>query len=325
MANSVPLVRAGVLHPLLKWLASQGDAKARILATVGLPHGLADRPMLPVAYHAATRLIEEACVLAGPDGPCRMAAGADFAALGVLSEMLREPRTVGEALVRLSDRFGRQASHEIFRAEAHDGGLVIHSFINLAMSPLQRHLRQQYSSALVMGFIGARAADGCAIAIAPHPALGVAHLVPWFGPEVRPAPSRAVRLQLPAALCERPNPLAGSAPRQALASPLGAQTLAESAARLLRDLLGDSLVDLDRLALLTGRSKRTLQRQLSAEGTSFSLVLETVRRERALELLAAGARVTAAAEELGYASASVLSHAVRRWTGKPPTALRRAS
>jgi AraC-like DNA-binding protein len=67
---------------------------------------------------------------------------------------------------------------------------------------------------------------------------------------------------------------------------------------------------------------RTLQRRLAAEGTSFSALVEGVRREAALTGIAGPASMADLSAQIGYANQSSLTRAVRRWTGAPPVALR---
>ncbi len=69
---------------------------------------------------------------------------------------------------------------------------------------------------------------------------------------------------------------------------------------------------------------RTLRRALLAEGTSFRQLDESVRRQRATDLLAAGLPIEKIAPQLGYSSSSAFVHAFKRWHGVPPGAFRKA-
>ncbi|WP_329144555.1 AraC family transcriptional regulator [Streptomyces sp. NBC_01456] len=74
-------------------------------------------------------------------------------------------------------------------------------------------------------------------------------------------------------------------------------------------------------------SRRTLQLRLQEEGCSFSTLMETRQRERALALLAepepVGLPMTAIATQVGFATPAAFTRAVRRWTGLTPSAYRR--
>ena len=71
-------------------------------------------------------------------------------------------------------------------------------------------------------------------------------------------------------------------------------------------------------------TRRTLQRRLDDEGTSFSTLLAEVRLERAQELMRrSGLGLEQIARELGFSDASALSRAFKAWTGQPPRGFKR--
>ena len=70
-------------------------------------------------------------------------------------------------------------------------------------------------------------------------------------------------------------------------------------------------------------TKRTLQRRLDEEGTSFSSLLTEARRERAFELMRrSGMDNSAIAHSLGFEDASAFSRAFKSWTGLAPREFR---
>lgn len=72
-------------------------------------------------------------------------------------------------------------------------------------------------------------------------------------------------------------------------------------------------------------SSRTLKRQLAAQGTTFSDLLDGVRREKALLLLANRAlTIEQVADRLGYSDVANFTRAFRRWTNGTPSAWRGA-
>jgi len=81
--------------------------------------------------------------------------------------------------------------------------------------------------------------------------------------------------------------------------------------------------DLQGLAENWGQSSRTLHRQLRREGTSYRLLLEQVRRERAVGMLMDGhSRVRDIAQALDMTEPA-FSRAFKQWTGMSPLAYRR--
>lgn len=110
---------------------------------------------------------------------------------------------------------------------------------------------------------------------------------------------------------------------QVLARSRAVPTWHEDFRAALDSALRDNAVGLDQVAARLSTSRRTLQRRLSAHGTSWRGEVEAAREQRALSLL----RETdlpqrAIATRLGYTDARTLRRAVRRWQGATPSALR---
>jgi AraC-like DNA-binding protein len=70
-------------------------------------------------------------------------------------------------------------------------------------------------------------------------------------------------------------------------------------------------------------SKRTFTRRLAAEQTTFSTLVDEVRRERALQLVRKRVSLQEIAFELGYSHSTSFARSFRRWTGCKSTAYRR--
>lgn len=84
-------------------------------------------------------------------------------------------------------------------------------------------------------------------------------------------------------------------------------------------MVRQSVPTLDLIARMFGLHKRTLQRRLDKWGTNFEVLLDQIRRERALESVLEGHRtMTDIAFFLGYSDPSHFIRAFRRWTGMTP-------
>lgn len=83
---------------------------------------------------------------------------------------------------------------------------------------------------------------------------------------------------------------------------------------------GDASVD--RVARRMGLSARTLQRQLTERGGSFSTERARLLRARAEVMLKGEASIEEIAERLGYQSRRAFERAFTRWTGRSPAASR---
>jgi AraC-like DNA-binding protein len=96
--------------------------------------------------------------------------------------------------------------------------------------------------------------------------------------------------------------------------------------RLLRASPDAHRLNMEEIASQLGLSGRTLRRRLQAEGTPYPALVQRVQREQAEAMLLDPTRsVKQVAHALGFADASAFHRAVRRWTGKSPTALRPSS
>jgi len=80
---------------------------------------------------------------------------------------------------------------------------------------------------------------------------------------------------------------------------------------------------IDETADKLGVSARTLRRRLEEKRTTYSALVESVRRKQAEELLA-GTRLSVEqiADSLGYAETASFTHAFKRWTGSSPREFR---
>lgn len=107
----------------------------------------------------------------------------------------------------------------------------------------------------------------------------------------------------------------------AVAAPAGLQ----AARRVAQLLAAMPLAEVDelRVATLLGVQRRSLQRRLAAEGTSFRALLDAARAQHAIvTLLAEPPRLVQLGADIGFGEQSSLCRAFRRWTGHAPLPLR---
>ena len=89
-------------------------------------------------------------------------------------------------------------------------------------------------------------------------------------------------------------------------------------------LLPTGVCNADWVARHLGVDRRTVHRRLAAEGTSFSELMDEMRKQLAQSLMANSGRTLAAvAEHLGFSGASAFSHWFQRMHGCSPRAYRR--
>ncbi|MEB3288939.1 MAG: helix-turn-helix domain-containing protein [Leptolyngbya sp.] len=129
-------------------------------------------------------------------------------------------------------------------------------------------------------------------------------------PRHRLATSVAPALPLPSLSSERIDTWEATAPKQDFVGTLE-QTLTT--------LLLDSYPTIEVTADVVGISIRTLQRNLSQQGLTYSRLMDRVRYQKALSLMQdADIPLIEVAYALGFSDPANFSHAFKRWTGVSP-------
>jgi AraC-like DNA-binding protein len=327
MAATIPLIRSGAIMPFILWMQANGRPIGEMLREVDLGYALKGDPNLPIPLGQAIAFLRSASRIEGPDFASRIVARSSVRELGMIGAVALNSGTVREALFRVAASIPLHMTNAIFSVSSAPGGVVVREAWGLRMDDETRHLVQQYATALMQALCanaGAALPVFGRIRLTPHPVHGLSHLHAWFGECVEASGDKTLELFVPAHVADRPltrgiadDPTHETAKN---AAPLrGDGTLSTSARIVVAAMLSESTPTVERLAAAAGLSTRTFQRRLREEGTTFSGLLESLRRGMALEGLADG-RQTAGeiASRLGYGQKSSLTRAVRRWTGAPP-------
>ncbi|MFJ4651401.1 AraC family transcriptional regulator [Nocardia sp. NPDC088792] len=146
-----------------------------------------------------------------------------------------------------------------------------------------------------------------------------------------------VRIERPAALLRVPGSLANRAlsggdenlhrlAMDFLAGQSGSEAgaLAPRVRIALQKLLGTAPPEIGSVAQLLAVHPRTLQRRLTAEGTSFATLLDEVRRAAAVRYLTTtDMPMSQVASLLGLSEQSVFTRCCQRWWGTTPSAVRK--
>jgi len=92
------------------------------------------------------------------------------------------------------------------------------------------------------------------------------------------------------------------------------------------DMLPSGGVADEKIAVTLNMSVRSLQRRLQEAGTTFRMILETVRKDLASTYVHdPEIELAEVAFLLGFSDQSAFSRAFKRWTGNPPSEVRRSS
>lgn len=336
-ASDTGLIRAASLRgfvPLVRGLG--GDAGA-LLARHGIdPAALEDDDgLIPITGHDLM-LDVAARELACPDLGLRLAETQDLSILGSLAVAIEASPTVSAALECVT-RFLFVHSPALRIAVEEDpsgarGVVAITYRKDLCESPYSPQamelgigLLHRIASALVGTDEGVQSVD------LPHaPMSPVARYGELFGAGVRFHRSVAA-LRVDQHIMDVRFRSADESIRQLAIAHLAhahadpGNRMAVRLRRLLAETLGTTGHSLTDVARLMDVHPRTLQRGLAAEGTSYELVLDDVRRVAALRYVTTTELpFIQVATMVGFSAQSTLSRAVQRWTGESPRALRRA-
>ncbi|WP_224243187.1 AraC family transcriptional regulator [Hyalangium gracile] len=105
---------------------------------------------------------------------------------------------------------------------------------------------------------------------------------------------------------------------------MGSRSACDRVRTVLLDLLPEGRATLEETAAELKASPRTLQRELQQEGTSFTRLLDEVKREVAQQFIARSRmEIIEVAFAAGFTELSAFYRAFRRWTGTTPGEYRR--
>lgn len=331
MSKEIPLIRAAALMPMVRWMLENGRPVEDRLAAADLAYVPLDNPAMPIPAFSVARFFRDASRAEGPDIGCRVVSKASIVELAMIGKVALGTRNPHEALLRVAAAMPFHSSHEHFVLSHVRGGILLHNGWSVSFDDETINVIQQFEASILQSLIRLTSYGGrpfVRLEMVPHPEAGIDFLRPWFGQEVFPSRTRALTIQISQEAAE--SPFRSIARERSLrASPSDPPRMnpscnfSGSAKIVIAGMMGSTSPSVERLAAAAGLSVRSLQRRLAEEGTSFSRLLEEVRRASALTKIAkADASLADVSASLGYGRQSALTRAVRRWTGHSPSQLR---
>lgn len=331
MAQVVPLIRAAALMPALRWLQENGRSVGDVLSEAGHGYLLSVEPHTAVPLLAAVDVMSVLERTEGPDIGLRMVSEASLLELAVVSRGVLGARTPREAFTRVVMAMPHHCTHEVLSVVSTEDGILVRESLSVPMARATRHVCDQYVLGIlreVCAMTGAQGLFFSQIEMTPHPDRGLEHLTPWFGDRVGASRGQTLSVRIASVVADRPFRKVArnrfAAPSAVTGAALrGDGSLAQSIRHLLPLLLEDGRPMLDRMVTLSGMSRRTLQRRLADEDTSFSDLFADMRQQEAIRRLAVGGSpIAEVSRQLGFSQQSALTRAMRRWTGEVPSRLR---
>ncbi|EAT13699.1 AraC family transcriptional regulator [Bermanella marisrubri] len=102
------------------------------------------------------------------------------------------------------------------------------------------------------------------------------------------------------------------------------RSISDKVRRLVEVNIADSEFDAEQVAKALNMSRQTLYRKLKNDNSSYSDIVEAVKKEKAFKLLkTTSTPLTVIAYDLGFSELSAFTRAFKRWTGLSPAEFRR--
>jgi AraC-like DNA-binding protein len=334
MTTGFPLVRASDIAPFLLWLRNSGRDIDETLKLAYMPVAPWEEPDRLIPLLGAFAVMRSLSTQEGPDIACRVVSETAILDLGELGEAMLKGRTARNALKILCTAIDRHSSHERFMMVTTSSGAVIREYVNLDLDNETRHIVQQYVAALILSLFRMTGLSGHPferVEMTPHPQFGLAHLESIFGVAPVATSSGMLALFISNDVLDRPflsqfrnKGCANPVDEQAHLTGMTSKTSAKLFVTTLLEQWEEGQPLMAQMAEMSGFSRRTMQRILAEEDTSFSDLVDEVRRARALDELTKVSRsIGSIAAELGYSGQPAFVRAVRRWTGRSPREFRR--
>jgi AraC-like DNA-binding protein len=333
-AGDMPTFRSAALRGLRAIIAELGGDAEAYANAANVPVSALDHDDVLVSAPAGGRLLHIAATAMNcPDLGLRLAARQDISVAGPLALAMQSAPTLADALDCASRYLATHS--EVSTLESHDDpygarGVMSLEFnmkpgvarselgIDIALAMLHRSIES------LVGRYGLRSVE-----LPYQPRAPLSAYEDFFRAPVhvnRPAPA----LRVPSSIGALPIATGGGGAHQLAVAYLtergsgdGSSIVARVSA-VVRLSLGPTPPDIVGTARRLALHPRTLQRQLAAENSSFSEILDDARRCEAVRLLlSTDMPISQVAESIGLSGPTALTRCSRRWWDATPSAVRK--
>ena len=299
----------------------------KIIGSVGLTPGAITGADIDIDYRQYAALLANAAVMTGcPHFGLLLGTRHDLSILGAIGILAKHCESLGEALEVGCRYYSLLSRSSQYRLVARERQVLL--VREPTVSALSHDIQVQDVSLceacqVVRSIAGQRWRPGAVYFTHPAPAITDVYRA-TFGCEV--LFDREIQaLALSPADMSRPLAQADADTRRFMERELAGQLAARHAdldlrtSDAIRLLLATGRCTVETVSEHLGLHSRTLHRKLRQQGTTFTELLEQVRRQLATELLAGTTMdVQRISELLGYSDATAFGRAFRRWMGQTP-------
>lgn len=328
--TAIPLVRAGTLQAIARWLARMDLVLERSLERARLTLRVLQESELLVPFASVAHVLEDAARLYGVDDlGLRIGADIQLAEIGAFGRLIAGGGSVWGGLQALYTNLHRfNSASDAWMVRRADQVELHHRFRGGDEAE-----RRHYTATVVMMYLNFLATAAGAGWRPASVRIGLRALPGWQRLPMLATCRTEIghpwtTITFSAALLARPLPRPPTPPNhhgttgwqeQAPAADVGG-----AVGQVVGALLPDGYPDIRLVAELVRMSPRTLQRRLQVEGRTFEEVVAGARLEAARRLLAdPNRKIIDVAFDLGYSDPAHFSRAFLRWTGLTPREFRR--
>jgi AraC-like DNA-binding protein len=333
--GDMSLIRGTSLLGFVELVDELGGDVDELLARAHLPRASIGDHDTFVNYRSVVAVLEAAALATGAgDFGRRLGARQGLEILGPIGVAARTAPTVGEALQAIEQymTFYSPALAVGVRPGPGDSMATFEWHI-LAERPPTHRQAAELALGVTLRVFRLLAGDDflpSTVLLRHEPLVGRSDYVRYFGCPIEFS-AGLYGFLLPAAILARPLK-SDSAVHAVVQDYLNtivvptASTTADAVVKLIRPMLPTGALDLDLVAAQLAQHRRTLQRQLAAQGTSFAHLVDEVRRDEAERYLRdTDMPFGQLAGLLGLSEQSALSRACRRWFHATPSEVRRGA
>lgn len=334
LRDMTAMARAGSMRGFLALVRKLGGNPDELLEQHRLTsHMLEDENALVPADQVRRLMESTAYVLRCPDFGLQLANYQDISTLGPLAIAIQHSQTAREAVANASRYLFLQVgslSLSVMSDAANPELAELRYDVwmpNMPVAPQSHDLTLGITHRIIGLMFGERYRLH-SVSLPHKPVAAPAIYQRFFGAPVRFAEPYAA-LRIPRSLLDEPIPTFNETMRELAIHYLeshfsGPEHSISSRVRLaLLRSLGTPQAEIIGIAGMLAMHPRTLQRQLSAEGTTFESIRDEVRQETAMRYLAnTDVALAQVAALLGLSEHSALTRCCKRWFGKTPSEIR---
>ena len=325
MAKAIPLIRSSLLSEFPALVRDLGGPLEEILEDVGLSLEQIEQPTLLIPFDKQILLLQiTAQRCKREDFALELARRQNMAVFGALSILVMQSATVRQGLQMFSRylHYSVQAVHLHFREEGDLAFYTIDSPFEIASESDQFWDHAVALSWIVLRmFCGSGWSPRAVFLKRPEPREAEIYSRYFRAPVAFDSNESGLvfrREVLDAPMSGHPEAVSGQL-QQYLKSSFEGDFL-EQVRRVINSLLPTHDCNATTVAYCIGMRKRSMQRKLLAENTTFQAQLDQVRSELAISYLQeAQFSLTDISELLGFAESGVFTRSFRRWFGVTPS------